>query len=218
MRVLSVNISQLIRVPHKGEEFETGIFKRPVESVAVSVTVEGLAGDAQADRKHHGGKDKAVYVYSHENQLYWAGVRGESAYPHGHFGENLSVSGMTDDVAHIGDIFAVGSTVVMQVTQPRVPCYKLGIVFGDPAFVGEFLVSGRTGFYLRVLETGSVRRGDDIRRVSSDPLAVTVRDAMQALMKGPQQQECIRRVLAVEGLSEAWRHDLSNRLEVTGGS
>ncbi len=212
MRVLSVNISQLIRVPYKGEEFETGIFKKPVESTAISVTVDGLSGDAQADRKHHGGKDKAVYVYSLENQLYWAGVRGENAYPPGHFGENLSVSGMTDDVVHIGDIYAVGSTL-MQVTQPRVPCYKLGIVFGDPAFVGEFLISGRTGFYLRVLEAGSVRRGDDIRQVSSDPLTVTIRDAMHALIKGPQQQEWIRRVLAVEGLSEAWRQDLSNRLK-----
>ena len=217
MRVLSVNISQLIRVPYKGEPLETGIFKKPVGSAAVSVTIEGLAGDAQADRKHHGGKDKAVYVYSLENQLHWAGIRGEAAYPPGHFGENLSVSGMTDDVVHIGDIFAVGSTI-MQVTQPRVPCYKLGIVFGDPAFVGEFLISGRTGFYLRVLEAGSVRRGDDIRQVSSDPLAVTIRDAMHALIKGPKQQEWIRRVLAVQGLSEAWRQDLSNRLEMTGGS
>lgn len=211
MRVLSVNVSQLTKVVFKGEEVLTGIFKKPLESTAVSVTVEGLPGDAQADRKHHGGVDKAVYVYSHENTVFWSSSRGESEYPHGHFGENLSVSGMTDDVVHIGDIFTVGSTL-MQVTQPRVPCYKLGIVFGDPAFVGEFLVSGRTGFYLRVLETGSVRRGDGVRQVSADPHAVTVRDAMQALIKGPRQQEWIRRVLAVDGLSDAWRQDLTNRL------
>ena len=211
MRVLSVNASQLTKVVFKGEEVVTGIFKKPLESTAVSVTAEGLAGDAQADRKHHGGIDKAVYVYSHENRVFWASARGDIAYPHGHFGENLSVSGMTDDVVHVGDIFTVGSTL-MQVTQPRVPCYKLGIVFGDPAFVGEFLVSGRTGFYLRVLETGSVRRGDGVRQVSADPHAVTVRDAMQALIKGPRQQEWIRRVLAVDGLSDAWRQDLTNRL------
>lgn len=210
MQVLSVNVSIAKRLRHGDREIETGIDKQAVTG-PVSVATGGLAGDVQVDRKHHGGIDKAVYVYTEENRRYWAEQRNEAVSPPGRFGENLTVTGMPDGNVHIGDVFAIGSTV-LQVTQPRVPCHKLGIQFGEPEFVGAFLVSGRAGFYLRVLEEGIVEAGDMIRLVRPDPASVSIRDAMQALIKGPHQVEWMRRALTVAALSDAWRQDLTRRL------
>ena len=208
--VLSVNLGKSKTILHQDRLIETGIYKSP-SAGPVRVDQEGVIGDVQVDRKNHGGPDKALYAYSWENYHYWAKVRGEDLYDPGHFGENLTASNLADDAVHIGDIFAVGETL-LQVTQPRVPCFKLGLKFGDPGFVGEFLTSGRTGFYLRVLEQGEIRAGNSIHRVSEDKLAVTISDAMKALIKVPDQRLWIKRVLAVESLSSAWREDLERRL------
>ena len=208
--VLSVNLGKSKTVLHQDRLIETGIYKSPTVG-PVRVGKEGVIGDIQVDRKNHGGPDKALYAYSWENYCYWAKARGEDLYDPGHFGENLTASNLADDAVHIGDIFSVGKTL-LQITQPRVPCFKLGVKFGDPGFVGEFLISGRTGFYLRVLDEGEIRAGDSIKRVSQDELAVTISDAMKALIKGPDQRLWIERVLAVEALSSAWRDDLERRL------
>ena len=210
IRILSVNLGKAEQIHHQNRLIETGIFKSPVEG-PVRVTNEGLVGDIQVDRKNHGGPDKAVYVYSLENHHYWATVRGEPTYNHGHFGENLTVTGMEDQTVHLGDTFSIGETV-MQVTQPRVPCFKLGLKFSDPGFVGEFLTSGRTGFYLRVIEEGIICRNDVIAPLSKHARAITIQDAMQALIKHPDQRTRIEKVLAVDALSSAWRDDLSRRM------
>ena len=209
MRIVAISLGGLTQLTYKASSVETGIYKHPVDG-PVEVFAEGLLGDLQVDRKHHGGVDKAVYVYSIENRDYWAEHRKESAYPPGHFGENLTVTDMPDERIHIGDVFSVGACL-MQVTQPRVPCFKLGIKFGDPGFVADFLTSGRTGFYLRVLKPGVIQAGDAIQWLSGHPDPVSIRDAMRALVKGPQQQDWIRKVLAQEALSEAWRQDLTER-------
>jgi MOSC domain-containing protein YiiM len=170
----------------------------------------GFLGDAQVDRKNHGGPDKAIYVYTAENYRHWEHLHGVPEYPHGQFGENLTVTGLPDEAVHIGDIFAIGRAV-MQVTQPRVPCFKLGIKFGNPRFVADFLASGRTGFYCRVLEAGWVRTGDAITLETADPGRLSVRDAMHALISGPEQADWIAKVLAIDALSAAWRVDLTQR-------
>lgn len=208
--VLSVNLGKSKTILHQDRLIETGIYKSPAAG-PVRVDQEGVIGDIQVDRKNHGGPDKALYAYSWENYHYWAKARGENLYDPGHFGENLTASNLADDAVHIGDILSVGETL-LQITQPRVPCFKLGLKFGDPGFVGEFLTSGRTGFYLRVLEEGEIRKGDSIKRRSQDKLAVTISDAMKALIKGADQHLWIERVLAVEALSSAWRDDLERRL------
>lgn len=210
MRVLAVSLGRSQFVQYRGKPVATGIFKSPVEG-SVGVTAEGLTGDVQIDRKHHGGTDKAVYAYTVENHRHWAAVRGVSDYPPGYFGENLTVTGMPDEAVCIGDVFQVGGCL-LQVTQPRVPCFKLGLKFGDPGFVSEFLKSGRTGFYLRVLEPGAVCAGDAISLAQQDPLQVSVRDAMQAILNGPDRPAWIERVLGVAALSAAWREDLIQRL------
>ncbi|MGZ8219718.1 MOSC domain-containing protein, partial [Methylomagnum sp.] len=151
--------------------------------------------------------DKAVYAYTEENYRFWEGELNRGPFTHGQFGENLTVAGMPDEAVHIGDVFRIGS-VLTQVTQPRVPCFKLGIKMGDPQFVGTFRHSGRVGFYLRVLKAGEVKAGDSIERVHEDAGRVNICDAMLAVNKGPRQREFIEKVLGVAALSVAWRDDL----------
>lgn len=210
MELLAVSIGLPRYVEHRGRSELTGIYKSPVAG-PVAVTPLGLEGDGQADLKNHGGVDKALYAYTLENYRYWEQELGLPELPYGQFGENLTVTEMPDQAVHIGDVFRIGE-VLAQVTQPRVPCHKLGLRFGLPQFPGRFLPSGRCGFYFRVLETGSLRAGDAITRVSEDPARLNLADAMLAIQDGPRQQEIIRRALSVEALSAAWREDLTQRM------
>ena len=209
MELLAVSLAQAREVEYERGRVSTGIFKAPVAR-RVQVGLEGLEGDEQVDRENHGGPDKAVYAYSAENYRHWERELGREAFPYGQFGENLTVSGMPDELIHIGDIFRVGA-ILVQVTQPRVPCFKLGIRMGDPRFVAAFRHSGRVGFYLRVLEGGDIQAGDSIVRIEEDPARINIRDAMLAVNKGPRQREFIDKVLEVGALSSAWREDLTQR-------
>ena len=209
-KIISINLAELTTLDYQHKQVQTGIYKQAVNG-PVAVHVEGLAGDIQVDRVNHGGPDKAIYVYSQDNYPYWEHYMQTPAFSPGQFGENLTVSGMGDDVIHIGDIIQFGE-VLTEVTQPRVPCFKLGIKMGDKSFVGTFLTSGRVGFYVRILKTGHIRPGDTIERKNTGPSALTIRDAMLALVKGQRQQDVIRQALAIPALSLAWRNDLERRL------
>ncbi len=157
-KLLSVNVSVVKETTYNGKTVSTGIFKEPVEG-RIHLARLGLAGDQQADLKGHGGPNRAVYVYSIENYEYWQRELHREDFRHAQFGENFTVDGMLEDQVHIGGVFQVGSARV-QVTQPRVPCFKLGIKMGDPRFVKVFLRSCRVGFYFRVLQEGEVGVGD----------------------------------------------------------
>ena len=134
-----------------------------------------LAGDGQADLTVHGGPDKAVYAYPHEHYARWAAeLSRDDLEPGRFFGENLTTEGLDEGEVHIGDRFRVG-TALLEVSQPRVPCYKLAIRMGDGAFARPFLASGRTGFYLRVVEQGDVAAGDAIEREARGEGAISVR-------------------------------------------
>ena len=176
MKLLSVNAATLQNVPYRGRTVTTGIFKEPLQN-RVMVRTLGLDGDKQADLSVHGGPDKAIYAYPFEHYASWTHELGRNDLTLGQFGENFTVEGMLEDDVHIGDIFHVGSALV-EVTQPRQPCYKLGIKMGDARFPKRFLTSGRSGFYLRVLEEGEVGAGDVIHRVKVDPKRMTVRQAV----------------------------------------
>ncbi len=208
MQILAISLSCVKRIEYQGRSALTGICK---ESVAgpVIVTTAGIAGDFQADRENHGGVDKAVYAYAVENYRFWEREFGKTL-PYGQLGENLAVSGMTDDLVHIGDVFRMGQ-VEVQVTQPRVPCFKLGLRMEDESFVGRFHFSGRVGFYLRILKEGKLSPGDAIERLHSDVGQLSIRDAMLALNKNPRQQEIIRRALQIPALSQAWRESLTKK-------
>ena len=174
MKLVSVNVSLPKTVEHEGRMVSTGIYKEPVTG-RVMVRKLNLDGDGQADLSVHGGVYKAVYVYDLESYRYWRRELDRDDLANGHFGENLTVEGMPDDQIHIGDIFRVGSAL-LEVTQPRVPCFKLEMKMGLPDFSRQFLTSGRLGFYCRVVEEGEVGAGDPIDRVEVGPERVTVRE------------------------------------------
>ena len=208
MNILAISLSGEGFVSHKGRKTLSGICKQRVDG-PVHVTKQGIVGDFQADQENHGGIDKAVYAYAVENYHFWEQELGKKL-PYGQLGENLAVSGMTDELVHIGDIFRMGALEV-QVTQPRVPCFKLGMRMEDEAFVGRFHFSGRVGFYLRVLKEGQLSPGDAIERLHVDAIQLSIRDAMLALNKNPRQQEIIALALEVPALSLAWRESLKKK-------
>jgi MOSC domain-containing protein YiiM len=211
MQVISVNVGQPREVVWNGQIVETGIFKEAVEG-RVAVRRLNLEGDRQADLTVHGGLDKAIYAYPAEHYSFWREQFPEMELPWGMFGENLTLTGLLEDTVHIGDHFQVGSAKLM-VTQPRLPCFKLGIKFGRDDILRRFLVSGRTGFYFAVLEEGEVAAGDSISLLHSDEHQIKVADIVRLYREDKYNLELIRRVLAVEALAEVWREYFQERIE-----
>jgi MOSC domain-containing protein YiiM len=171
MRVSSVNVSSGTLIEWQGRRVLTGIFKRPVAH-RVRVRLDGLDGDRQADLTVHGGELKAVYSYSLANYAWWNRELSR-VLPPGMFGENLTIDGLDEETVAVGDRFTIGTTI-LEAVQPRLPCYKLGVRFGDPRMVKRFMQSGRFGTYFRVVREGDVGAGDDVDIVYRDPASVPV--------------------------------------------
>ena len=213
MKLLSVNVSPPTEVVQDGKTVATGIFKQPVDG-RVTLGALNLDGDGQADLVGHGGIYKAAYAYSVENYDYWKRELGPTDLAFGQFGENFTVEGMLEDEVNVGDVFRVGGALV-EVTQPRVPCYKLGIKMGLRGFEKKFLASRRVGFYLRVLEVGEVGAGDTFDRVRTDPVRMTVREICGLLYFDPKNLEGARKALRISALSPGWRQSFEERLAKT---
>ena len=214
MKLVSVNVSHPREVAHGRKMVRTGIFKEPV---AGRIVLRGLNldGDGQADLVNHGGLHRAAYVYPVENYEYWSRELDRDDLSFGQFGENFTVEGMTEEDVHIGDVFRVGDALV-EVSQPRPPCFKLGIKMAMPGFPKLFLASGRVGFYLRVLKEGEVGEGDEVERVRRDPERLTVRETSHLLFFEGENLKGARRALRVPALSPGWRESFQERL-VMGG-
>ena len=209
MRLLAISVALPATIDFESRTVVTGICKEPVDTPVMARKL-GLAGDGQADLDAHGGGDKAIYVYSNDNYRYWQQQFEWPEIIYGRFGENLTVEGMTDEQIHIGDTLTIGALKV-QVTQPRIPCYKLGLKMGMADFPRRFLRSGRVGFYLRVLEEAEISVGAAFEVIERDPVGLTIKESVQALLPGPEQQSVIERVLAIKALSAAWRVSLEKR-------
>jgi MOSC domain-containing protein YiiM len=203
MKLICVNVGLPREVTWKGKTVTTGIFKEPV-SERVMVRSLNLDGDGQADLTVHGGLDKAVYVYPFEHYDYWRSELPDTEFPLGIFGENFTITGLREEEVNIGDRFHIG-TVKLMVTQPRLPCYKLGIRFGRPDMVKRFLASRRTGFYFRVLQEGEVGAGDTLELVSRDDNNITVADITQLYVREEDNPELLHRAAQLEALPESWR-------------
>jgi MOSC domain-containing protein YiiM len=213
MTLISLNVGLPREVTWHGRQVTTGIYKEPVQG-RIALRKLNLDGDRQADLSVHGGVYKAVYCYPIEHYAYWRGELPGTELPMGMFGENFTIAGFSEDLVHIGDQFSVGSAQVV-VTQPRLPCYKLGVKFQSDDMVRRFLASGRTGFYVAVVREGEVGAGDEITSVSRDPNAVPVSEITRLYVaKGSRDGDvqAMRRALRVAALPESWKEHFLDRL------
>ncbi|MBV6506258.1 MAG: Protein YiiM [Syntrophorhabdaceae bacterium] len=159
----------------------------------------------------HGGVDKAVYVYPVEHYAYWKEKLGRNDLTFGQFGENFTVAGMLEDQIHIGDIFRIGAAMV-QVTQPRVPCYKLALKMQMPQFPKLFMASGRTGFYLRVLQEGEISAGEVIERVEVALEVMSVQEVFRLAFGGRADRAALQKAAALPGLASGWQDMFAEQL------
>jgi len=214
MRVISVNVGLPRTVTWRGRQVESGIWKSPVDG-RVTVRTLNLDGDRQADLAVHGGVDKAVYAYPSEHYAWWRQQLPGVELPWGSFGENLTVEGLDEREVRVGDHYRIGSTELV-VTQPRMPCFKLGIRFGRPEIVKQFLQSERSGFYFAVLREGEIGAGDVVERTRQDPHAVTVTDVVRLYVAQDPDPISLQRAIEVAALPESWRRHFRER--AFGGS
>jgi MOSC domain-containing protein YiiM len=211
MKLLSVNVSLPREVEWNGRTVRTSIFKSPVRG-RVQVRKLNLDGDEQSDLTVHGGVDKAVYVYPSEHYAFWRNELPSADLEWGAFGENFTTEGALDDKAvHIGDRFRIGSAEFV-VTQPRMPCFKLGIRFGRADVIKRFLHSGRNGFYFSVAEEGEIAAGDSIEVLARDENGVTVADIVELYTADAAKQDLLQRVSELPALPENWRAYFRKRL------
>jgi MOSC domain-containing protein YiiM len=214
VKIISVNTGLPREVTWHGRNVSTGIFKQPV-SGRVALRKLNLDGDRQADLSVHGGEYKAVYGYPLVHYDYWRKELPGRELPMGMFGENFTVEGLLEDSLYLGDRFSVGSAEVM-VTQPRLPCYKLGIRFEADDMVKRFFVSRRTGFYFAVTREGEVGAGDEISVISRDPNQVPVSEITRLYAEkryGDADVAWVRRALQVAALPDSWKEYFRQRLE-----
>ena len=202
-KILSVNVSLPKEIDFEGQEVITGIFKEPIEGRIMLRTLN-LDGDKQADLTVHGGPDKAVYEYPIEHYEFWRKVYPDIEMPNGMFGENFTTEGLMEAQVNVGDVFRIGSSKVIA-TQPRMPCYKLGVKFGRMDVLKKFLASGRSGVYFKVLEEGEVGTGDPIIQIKKDTNRVGISDIVKLFSSDRENIKMMRRAIKVEALPEGWK-------------
>lgn len=205
--VVSINIGPIQPLERNGSVVYTAIIKTPVHG-PVHVRALGIDGDQQAEKRHHGGIHMAVYAYTVEYYDLWRAELGDPSLPFARFGENLTIAGVNEADVCIGDRFRVGDQVELEVTSPRGPCSKLGMVMGDATFPKRFLASGRVGFYLRVLREGMIRTGDRVERTSRDPARVSIADVVRLRHFEKSDIDAIKRAAAIGALAPKWREAL----------
>jgi MOSC domain-containing protein YiiM len=211
MKILSIQVGLPREVPWEGKKVSTGIFKEPIVG-RVWVRRLNIEGDGQADLTVHGGADKAIYAYGSDAYTWWKSRLPETDFAYGAFGENLTVDLLDENRVCLGDIFQVGGCR-LQVAQPRFPCFKLGIKFGDMGILKTFMESGRPGIYFRVLAEGQIQKGDELRCIDSDPEKVP----LTALFRFNTQKKStdpalLRRILRVKSLMPTWHETISKAL------
>jgi MOSC domain-containing protein YiiM len=209
--LISVNVGLPKDVQWRGQTVSTGIFKSPVDG-PVALRKHNLEGDGQADLTVHGGPTKAVYVYSTEHYAYWREELPEVEFGWGHFGENFSVDGMDERAICIGDEFSVGTTRLV-VTEPRMPCFKLGVRFGSADMPKRFLQSGRSGFYFGVLEEGTVEAGNTLELLSKHPDELSVAEVTSLYSAEKGNIALLKKAIAATALPESWSGYFEHQLE-----
>lgn len=208
--LISVNVGLPKDVDTPRGPVRTGIFKSPTDA-RVQAVPHNLEGDRQADLESHGGAHKAVYAYPFEHYSIWQKELGRDDFTHGQFGENLTTEGLLETELGVGDVLAIG-TAILSVTQPRSPCFKLGIRMNDPRFVKRFMKSGRPGFYLAVVEPGELGRGDAVSRIEAGPSGLSVWDVWNLSYGDDHDTDRLARALELGTLGEEWLRPMRTRL------
>jgi MOSC domain-containing protein YiiM len=211
MKILSANVGLPREVTWQGKLVTTGICMEPVNAPVMMRTLN-LEGDRQADLTVHGGVTKAVYAYPSEQYGYWRTELPGVDLPWGMFGENVTTEGLLEEAIYIGDRFRIGETEVL-VTEPRMPCYKLGIKFGRPDIIKRFLASRRTGFYFAVVREGMVVTADAIKLIGHEQQAISVADITRLYAFEKDDLKSLRRAIKVEALPESWKGYFQHQLD-----
>jgi MOSC domain-containing protein YiiM len=210
-RVLSINVGAAREFVHDGRPARSAIWKSPV-SGRIAVRGVNLDGDEQADRRAHGGPDKAIYAYALEDTHWWERQMGR-ALEHGQFGENLTTEGIEVNDALVGERWGIG-TAVLEVSEPRVPCWRLGVRMNDPLFPRRFTEALRPGTYLRIVVEGDVGAGDEIRILEKPGHDLTIRDVFRIYTRDRDEVE---RLISIPRMSESWRNWARHVLEKAPG-
>ncbi|MBP1082877.1 MOSC domain-containing protein [Bacillus capparidis] len=201
-RIHSIHVGKPKTYEFNGKQIETSIYKHRVDQ-PVFLSEVNFEGDRQADLVYHGGQDKAVCVYPYDHYPYWESQLNKTLEGSA-FGENLTVEGLTEKDVYIGDVFALGEAVV-QISQPRQPCFKLAKKYDVKDMPLKVQMSGFTGFYFRVLNEGKVTPASVLKRISRDPSQISVHFANHIKYHDKENREGIEKVLKVDALSESWR-------------
>ncbi len=214
MKLVSVNVGLAREIEYAGKKEKTGIYKDPVLG-AVMLRQLSLDGDQQVDPRNHGGVGRAVYVYPYEHYEYWSVELGRDDLTYGIFGENFTTLGLLETTVRIGDRYRVGQAEIV-ITQPRMPCYKLGIRMQYPGIVKRMTAARRHGFYGGVVSMGQVRAGDPISLVWQDPLGLTVDDVIRIHTRDTDDVETLQKAVASHALAGEYRERYRNQLEKLG--
>jgi MOSC domain-containing protein YiiM len=211
VKLVSVNVGLPQVVRWQGESVTTGIFKNPVKG-RIQLQRLNLDGDRQADLTVHGGKDKAVYLYPFEHYPYWRSELPGVHFPFGSFGENFTTEGLDESSTFIGDVFAIGSAKVV-VTQPRMPCYKLGVKFNRADMVKRFQASHRSGLYFSVLQEGEVGAGDDIELIERGQNQVSIDDINRVYFRDRNDLTTMQRATEIDAFPSSWKLYFQEKIE-----
>lgn len=186
MKIIATNIAKPTTIVWNGKTQTTGIYKYPTKE-GIYLEKEDVKGDEVSDRKHHGGIFKACYLFSENHYAYWQNLYPNLDFNYGIFGENLTVKGLDETKISVGDIYKIG-TALVQVTQPREPCFKLGIRFGTQAILKQFIKHARPGTYVRVLEEGLIKPGDKMILVQAATNSLTTTQLFSLLFAKQKDQ------------------------------
>ena len=211
MQIISANIGEPVQIEWRGQQVYTGIFKYEINA-PVFLGREDVVNDHVLDRRYHGGADKACYLYSADHYPFWKTKYPDLEWQWGMFGENLTVRGLNESEIHIGDTYQVGEAVV-QVAQPRQPCFKLGVRFGNQEVVNDFWSLPYPGVYVRVLQPGKVQKGDEIVLLDQNPDCLSVSQIFSIFRSTPPDRKLIQKAIENQFLAESCRRDIQKILE-----
>lgn len=211
MKVISTNLGKPTTILWNGKKEQTGIFKYPVHN-SLHLGATDVANDTVINRKHHAGVNKACYLYSADQYPYWKKLYPDMEWDWGMFGENLTVKGLDESKLRIGDIYKIGSALV-QITQPREPCYKLGIRFNNQKIIKQFVQHNYPGTYVRILEAGTVAVGDELLLVKQSVNSLTINQYYAFLFAKTKDPETITLILENDALPAYKKERLRNSLK-----